>query len=408
MINGDLDQEDAAFLSQQIDSHDPISPLGIPGLRKAGVGKRYSHRAGWALPSNSFGLVIANTQDALANIFKNRWALFDKVELKREYRVDLSDNKIKKYSNNKFIEQIINKLPENFTALSSNWLIRIDARPGVDTLIELASELEALLGQAWPQNKVVDADQSFIADHAGRLCYSRHWRTHSVVTIRQQLFHWLLGFLMKHQKRLSVYSAFHFLSLADLIRACMRSPDPGLATLSELAEFEAAFRDTTHISPMDVEDELGFIISHLNRYEFRHVNAQIFWSERAGAFSAESSSTLRIKQTSMPQTLTFTDLDPGQRHLRFDPCDHEYGQRHYLRITGVAITGDTGHRLLTLRDHALQDVLSAGQDIDVVNPSKLISKVTGIDPQIMFLLPEDLTGITHRYNLEIKLQWLGS
>lgn len=406
VINGNVAPEDAAFLSHRMHSHDPISPWVYPGSESRQWTKAL---ASGTLEdcSNSFGLLIANQQDSLVNRFNSRWALFDRVNLKKQYRINLLES-VFNVNNNKGLKQIIDKIPDMALPLSERWLMQIGEHPEMDTLMRLGSELTKTICRCWPQNKLVHFDQLYSYDVESHVHCARYWQTTSTITETQQLFHWLLGFLTAHQKRLSCHDVFHFQTLKEIIRACMDPTKKRSIPIDELIQFENAFRRKTQICPIAAEDDLAFMISGLNKYRFSHVNTQIFWSAHADRFSEAQSSIQRNKQTLTPQLLTFRGIDSNQRFLRIDPCDHEYGQGHYLHIDRISITNDDGNRLLSLQDRALVDALSAAHDLEIVNRSRLICKVSGIDSQIKFSLPEDFSKITHRYNLEFKLQWLGS
>lgn len=407
VINEGVDEKYITYLSSQIRSQDQISPWLFPdkeNQRWASVlsSGSLSHDA------NSFGIVIAKAASHLENIYKNKWTLFDKVETKPRYRLDRTDNYSENYSlyNNKIYQLINNKL-EYKTNLAVHWQAGLEKRPEADTLVQLSSKLAALLKSGWPQKRLVDFGQIFIADSQQKLDYARFWCTQSTITANQQLFHFLLGFYTANKKLLSTFSSLNYLSVSDLIQACLADEYTRPGETTDLAEQEDSFRKLTQICPTAVADELAYIISTHDKYQFRHINAQIFWSNCAGIFTPDQSMTVRIKQTNSLQAIFFRNLDSTHRHLRFDPCDHEYGQQHFFYLHSISVANSQCQSILDLDRNAISDCLSGTHDLDRVCERRLIYKVSGIDAQIKFSLPAELTKITDRYNLEIKLQWLG-
>ena len=137
------------------------------------------------------------------------------------------------------------------------------------------------------------------------------------------------------------------------------------------------------IYPISVEDELACMFSNHDMFQYGHVSAQLFWSTD-GLFTADQSCTQRIKQTGGIQQLNFNNIESANRHLRFDPCDHEYGNGHVLQVISFKLTDIDGHVLIT-PDH------SGIHDLQMIDQDKNIYRVNGIDPQIKFSLSVDLT-----------------
>ena len=407
VINDGVDEKDVAYLSSQIRSQDPISPWIFPAAENQ-QWSRVLSSGSLSLDSNSFGLVIAKTTAPLKCIFKNKWTLFDNVEIKPEYRINKTSSDYDNcLLNNNKLRQIINNSLAHKTSLAIQWQALLSKTPEVDTLVQLSSQLAALLKHDWPQQKLVDFEQIFIANSRQQLDYARFWLTQTSITVDQQLFHFLLGFFTTNQKLLSGFAALNYLSVSDLIQTCLISKYSTSTDITDLAEHEDGFRLMTQIAPTAVSDKLAFIICNHDKYQFRHINAQIFWSSQAETFAADQSMATRIKQTTKLQTLFFNGIDSTHRYLRFDPCDHEYGRGHFFCLHSIRITSTENHTILDLQKKAFSDYLSGSHDLDLVSQSRFIFKVSGIDAQIKFSLPAELTKITDRYNLEIKLQWLG-
>ena len=407
VINSQVDENDMAFVCNQIHSQDPISPWVFP----AGENKQWLNAMSSGtldLTSNSFGLIVANGHERLQNIFKSNWTLFDKNELKPEFRIDLSNNRTTDYTyNNKELSVSINNSLEYKTTLSNYWQQCILEKPSLQTLAQLASQLRQLINSSWPQQKLVDIDQLYISDKQDNLDSARFWLTAAHISAEQQLFHFLLGFCISKQKFLASCTVFNFKSISELMHACLQKKDLALVNATGLTEFENSFRNQTQLCPVSVCDELAFIISSHDKYQFRHVNSQLFWRSKTGDFAADQSMSKRIKQTIMPQLLIFEGIDSNQQQLRFDPCDHEYGLNHYFCIHSIDFVSTKNQAISRLNKEVLTDAASSIHDLELINKSKLIFKVIGIDSQIKFSLPQDLSKITNRYNLEIKLQWLG-
>lgn len=408
VISGNVDENHIAYLANQIRSHDPISPWIYPG-QESQKWTQIISTGNLCHAANSFGLVIARNAAALEKILPNAWTLFDCIEIKEKYRIEFTNGKHNKnINNNNDLYQLLNHSLKIKTGLVSIWRSELMQRPDPEMLVQLATRLRGLLEAFWPQNKLVDIDQLFADESQNQLEHARCWVTQTKISVEQQLFHVLLGFLTANHKFLAHHGAFNLLSHSDLVSECMNIQDHAPAVTGRLAESEDEFRDITQICPAAVSDELAFIISGYDKYRFTHVNAQIFWSSRADIFTADQCMTKRVKQTINIQTVLFNNINSINTHLRFDPCDHEYGNGYYFCLHAVTITGYQENSILNLQGGNIEKYLSGSHDLVTVDASRFIFKVNGIDPQIKFSLPEELHKITDRYHLKIKLQWLGT
>ena len=406
VINGDVDESDVGYLSNQIHSHDPISPWQ-PQAQENQQWANIIVANDLSLSSNSFGLVVTKSDSALENIFNSDWRIFDKVQIKPALRIDLT-NKNEYSSNNNGLRQVINATNELNNSLDSIWRRQISKNPTVDTVMQLTLELINLLKKFWPQQKLADFDQFFITDDLAQLNFSRFWQTQSKQSATQQLFHFLLEFCVRNKTFLSGYRTFNYLSISELLQHCLSQNIIDCAQpLTLLASEEQQFRNQIHISPLAVEDDLNYMFSTHDKYQFKHVTTQLFYSWQADGFTADQSITERVKQGLNTQSLMFMDIDSNHNYLRFDPCDHEYGNGYYFCIHSINIRNSDHKSILCMQNKSLAECITASNDLDLIDKSRLIYKVDGIDSQIKFSLAPDLTKITDRYNLEIKLQWLG-
>ena len=407
VINGEINDDEVDFLSNQIESRDPISPWQRP-IKENEQWSRIIKSGDLSEYSNSYGLIIGKSQHDLENTFNNHWTLFDKVEIKPELRLNITNEQSNNYINNKEIKQIIDKLHCNQNTLNEVWRQGIAKQPSVDTLTQLTHKLTSLLERHWPQQKLVDFDQIFISNNEQQLNFCKVWKTPIQVSLEQQLFHYLLGFCSSNQKFLSVYPAFNCITISCLLRRCLNHDTVSYAkSIDQLVNQEQLFRNQVHISPCDVKDDLQILLSKHDKYAFRYITAQIFYSSQADIFAADQSISKRLKQSSTVRSIAFNGICSNTTHLRFDPCDHEYGLGHSFCIHSITITNPDNTSIMQWQNKAIAEILTGHHDLDIIDERQHIYKVDGIDPQIKFSLPLDLTKITDRYNVEIKLQWLG-
>ena len=110
VINGEIDNTAVDYLANTIRSHDPISPWQpLAGEHEKWSAIINSNLLGRS--SNSFGIIIAKTQQAMANRFTCNWTVFDNVAIKKDLRIDINNENSNKYNNNNEIKQCFNKLP---------------------------------------------------------------------------------------------------------------------------------------------------------------------------------------------------------------------------------------------------------------------------------------------------------
>ncbi len=404
IICGDMVEQDAKFLSTQIQSTDPISDWRMPE----------SEQEKWAAvirnnelaeKANSFGIIATKEAIDTDLLFKNEWCLYDKDKIKSDYRLDLSKNRVENPIINKEIERLFNKPSEVKKSLLNVWLEEFSLKPGQQILIDLTASFIENFKHQQPTNKLFDLDQiMLVADKPSTLSSAKYWQLDLNVALEQQLFNLLLDFCITQRKYLTKASDLHLLNIEQIITVSFNSQDLNLTDIrSTLVEFLQNFNNLTQISPDNVEQDLATIISGFNQYDFNYVNSELFFTSAPSLFSQNNCRRVVNKQTGSMTTLYFRELPGESRHLRFDPCDQLHGNGHYFSIINFSIFSDENHGLRKLE----LDFHRQTSNLELVDQAKNVFKVAGIDPQIVFSLPEDLKIMTPSYNLAIQIQWLG-
>ena len=412
IINNTVPRDDTDYLSNQIYSQDPISPWS-PEIQENERWAEIIAAGKLEQASNSFGLAVAKSDSALKDIFNSDWAFFDKVEIKPALRRDLGYKNTKEINNNNNeLRQVINHKPDYSNALNRLWMQHLTDKPELETFNQITRSLARFLTQHNWQHKLIDFDQFYTSANGQQFEFSRFWQTNTQYSLSQQLFHILIEFCIKNKAFLAAQPSFNYLSISDILTYCLnqqRLADLEILDepLSELTHQEQQFRNLIHISPRDVEDDMNYILSTHDAYQFKHITSQLFYSAQADVFSADQSITVRAKQGMSIQSCLFNEIKSKHHHLRFDPCDHEHGKDYYFCLHSIYISNPDHGLLQHIQGESLFESIVSVHDLDLICKSHLIYKVSGIDSQIKFSLAPDLTKITDRYNVEIKLQWLG-
>ncbi len=403
IINREFDCPDKNYLSTQINSYDPISDWIMP-KPESQLWQQIFDQKKLNEMSNSFGIIATKSETTLVNIFTDSWCLFDSPNITPGLRIDIRNKLENNYNNNNEIKRFFNKTDKNFLSLRDYWLEKLVSSPCFATLRKLVQESHDLINNHWQANKLVDFDQMMVDQDSNKLTYGKYWQLKTNVTAEQQLFHVLLDFCLHSKKLLAKASDLNFLSIDQIIADSLEYAGFNYQTLKgDLIEFQQKFNDATQIRSNWVAEQLSTLISNRNQFGFSYVNYQLFFTIQANQFKADKSKTIRQKQTGQTTKLIFENLDMNSSFLRFDPCDHQHGDQHYFSINSIQATDQNGNVFyeFSLIDNILLN------NLEVIDGKKAIYKVNGIDPQIIFALPDDLKNTTASYNLVVQLQWLG-
>ncbi len=403
VICGNIDQQDAEYLSSQIHSNDPISNWTMP----------QSEQQQWLdillqakLPekTNSFGFIATKTELSTNKIFNNNWCLYDSSEIKPELNLSLNSNEKEKINKINLLRRIFNKPSEVKKSLLDHWLEAFSQSPNQETLTLLAKAFLSDYQHAWPSKKLLDLNQVMSVPQKTALQYAKYWQPQTDVTVEQQLFHLLLDFCFNYKKFLAKASDLHLHSIKQIIINVFNELDLDLEQFeSSLIRFEQEFMDCSQISNRRIEHDLKTLISSFDQHGFAYVNSQLFFSKHPNQFTQDASKSILTKQTGSLVQLSFNELESDCTNLRFDPCDHLHGDQHFVFLDSIDILDNNSHSTTRIN---LADNLNI-QDMEQTSPEKQIFKVKGIDPQIIFSLPDNLKKTSSSYNLTVGIQWLG-
>ena len=403
IICNDIDLQNARYLSTQIQSNDPISSWLIPQPEQ----KRWLDimlQKQLAEKANSFGIVATKELIKSSDVFSNSWGLSDAATIKPDYRLDLNERSENNSINFKKLKRLYNKPDEISKSLLNYWLETFTQSPNQQTLSSLAREFVSEYKNLKPTDKLFDLDQIILPSTGTTFQYAKYWQLGSEVSAEKQLFHLLLDFCINQKKTLTKASNLHFLNIEQVITDIFdfvgfKFPD----LRQELVEFEQNFHNITQLYNTEVEQKLATIISNFDQYSFDYINSQLFFAEQAELFNQDNSISILNKQISVPTELSFKGIASQNSYLRFDACDHIHGDQHYFSITDIQAQDSKNNLIKSL--NLVQDVHT--NDLEVIDPALNIFKVDGIDPQVVFSLPEDLKSRIPSYNLAIQIQWLG-
>ena len=401
-IQGEVHSDALGYLASQIHSKDMISDWQMPNQESQHWIE--SMRAKQLDTStNSFGLILAKDPQSLENVFSNPWSIYDDANIAPELRLTIVEGNSNYSLSNKGISHLFNSLPNIHNAITNQWRHQLFVNLNLDCLASLITQLQNSIQSKWPSTYLVDYDQLFESSVNNKVIFGKYWDMNREITVTQQLFHFLCGFILNNTKLLSSSNSFKYERLTDIIKQCCENTEVFLEdSIDELIKFEQTYRNQTYHYPGSVKNDLDFIISTHNKFKFKHINSQLFFATDQNGFQPQNSQIKRTKQTDNLQTQLFSNLDHNYRYLRFDPSDHEYGLGHYLHLHSMTVNNITDRTTNILNNNSL--IFS---DLKLIDESKSIFRVTGIDPQIKFSLPSKISGNTGRYNLDIQLQWLG-
>ena len=402
IIQGRVEQSDQYYLASQVHSHDMISDWLVDEREDYHWQSELKHHQ-LAHSSNSFGIIASKNLINKETVFSSQWAIHDPAFIKPSLRLTLTNLESDNFINNNNISHHFNKLPDSVVSISKHWQQQLFISPGIQTISELCSNLLSLLKSKWPNPILVDFDQLFQSKSDNDLVMAKYWDFGQAITPTQQFFHFVCGFLLFNRKLLCHSDAFNYVTLAEIIHSCLTTLDDlNEYCFADLLAFEQSCRHLIYHPEGDIKTELDYLVSTHHKFKFKHINAQLFWADNENEFYLQDSVSQRIKQTGQMQTIRFYDLNPRHRYIRFDPCDHEHGNNHFCHVHSIEFVTDK------LQTHACVDTTQMTYaDLQLIDESKHILKVTGIDPQIKFQVPDEISHNTSRYQLEIQLQWLG-
>ena len=403
VICNDINIQDARYLSTQIQSNDPISSWQIPQPEQTKwldimLQKQLAAKA------NSFGIVATKEQIKAGDIFLNSWSLSDTDTIKPNYRLDLNDKSENNSINFKQLRRLYDKPGEVSKSLLNYWLETFAQSPNQQTLSSLAREFLSEYKNLKLTDKLFSLDQIMLPSTGATFQYAKYWQLDSEVSAEKQLFHLLLDFCINQKKILAKAESLHFSNIEQVVTDIFDFVGFNFPDLrQELVEFEQSFHNITQLHNTDVEQKLATIISNFDQYNFDYINSQLFFAEQPGLFNQDNSISILNKQISVPTKLSFKGIASQNSYLRFDACDHIHGYQHYFSITDIQAQDSKNNLIKSL--NLVKDVHT--NDLEVIDPALNIFKVDGIDPQIVFSLPEDLKSWIPSYNLAILIQWLG-